>query len=166
MAEPVWLGGYAGQTVGELLALEHTHRIDSLLLAFEQAIGQKAAREGDDRLTIEEQTVLAVEALEREVNNGGFHQFFVNSSAQYAPTIVGALRRIGCPKVAAITVDAIAALRLPVLSVGDIENVIYDDDDERDKVLGDCDGRFFEYPEPIADRLFAFIKANKSKIGF
>jgi len=166
MAELAWLDGYSGQTVDQLLALEGTYRIDSLVLAFEQAIDQKAAREGSERPTTEEQTVLAAEALERELNNGGYHQFFVNSSVQYAPIIVEALRRIGCPQTVAITEDAIAALRLPALSVGEIEKVIYDDDDMRDKTLGECDRRFFEYPECIEERLFGFIKASKSKINF
>ncbi|MFO0972931.1 MAG: DUF4375 domain-containing protein [Phycisphaerae bacterium] len=164
MSELPFLEGYSGETVAELLALEHTHRIDSLLLAFEAALDQKAAREGAESLTTEEVTVLAIEGLEREVNNGGYHQFFVNSSVQYAPAIVTALRRIGCPKVAAITEDAIAALRLPLLSVAEIEAVICDDDESRDEVLGACDRQFLEYPEPIADRLFAFIKANRSTI--
>jgi hypothetical protein len=163
MAELAWLNAYTGQTFDELLARERTHRIDSLVLAFEEAIEQGLAREEGDDLTTEEKTVLTIEALEREVNHGGFEHFFV-CATQFAPEIVQALRRIGCPKVAAIAEDAIDALRLPVVSVAEIESVIYDDNDERDQALCECDGRFFEYPEPIAERLFGFIKANKSKI--
>jgi hypothetical protein len=84
---PVWLGGYSGQSVEELLSLEVTHRCDSLVLAFEEAIGQKAQRDGVRGLTTEERVVLAVEALEREVNNGGYDQFFINASREFAPTI-------------------------------------------------------------------------------
>lgn len=164
MGELLWLNGHTGQTSDQLIALEHTHRTDSLVLAFEQAIDKKAARLGEGQLSAEELTVLAVEALEREVNNGGFHQFFVNSSVSHAAIMVDALTRIGCPRVAAITADAIAALRLPRLSVKEIEAAIRNDDDGRDEVLRACDQRFFEYPEPIADRLFAFIKANQSTI--
>jgi len=164
MSERPFLEGYSGETVEELLALEHTYRIDSLVLAFEAALGQKAVREGTVSLTTDEVTILAIEGLEREVNNGGYYQFFVNSSVQYASVIVAALRRIGCPKVAAITEDAITALRLPHLSVAEIQAVICDDGESRDEVLGACDRQFFEYPEPIADRLFAFIKANRSTI--
>ena len=42
MTEPVWLDEYSGQTVDELISLESTHRIDSLVLALEEAIDQKA----------------------------------------------------------------------------------------------------------------------------
>src|SRR2546421_12023246 len=85
MSELQWLDGYSGQTVQQLIALERDYRIDSLVLAFEQAMDQKAARVGYENLTDAERTILAVEALEREVNNGGYGQFFVNSSREYAP---------------------------------------------------------------------------------
>lgn len=164
MQERTWLEGYSGQTVDELLALEKTHRLDSLTLAFEQALDQKAAREGMKSLTREERTVLAVEALEREVNNGGYHQFFVNAM-HFAPLILEALRRIECSHTAAITEAAIQALRLPELSAAEIEKVIYDDDDERDDKLGECDGQYFEYLDNIEGQLFAYIRANKSKVS-
>ena len=62
--------GYSGQSADQLLSLEGMYRIDSLVRAFEQAITQKAQRGGVQSLTDEERIVLAVEALEREVNNG------------------------------------------------------------------------------------------------
>src|SRR5439155_6192926 len=68
---PKWLNGYSDQSVEQLLSLEGEYRTDSLVLAFEEAINQKAQREGMQSLTEEERIVLAVEALEREVNNGG-----------------------------------------------------------------------------------------------
>lgn len=154
MAELEWLDGYSGQTVDELIALKGRYRTDSIVLAFEQAIDQKAARLGDEALTTTELTVLAVEALEREVNNGGYHQFFVNTM-EYAPVIVDSLRRIGCPKTAAITRAAINALELPELTVAAIEEVIYAGDERRDQVLGECDDRFFAYQENIEEPLFA-----------
>ncbi len=81
---PAWLEGYSGQSVEQLLSLQGEYRTDSLVLAFEQAIRQKAEREGMQSLTVEERIVLAVEALEREVNNGGYDQFFANSSREFA----------------------------------------------------------------------------------
>jgi hypothetical protein len=91
------------ESVDELIALEGKYRTDSLVLAFEPAMDQKAARVGEDKLTAEERVILAVEALEREVNNGGYGRFLVNSSRDYAPIIVDTLRRISCPKTAEIT---------------------------------------------------------------
>jgi hypothetical protein len=96
--------------VDGLRSLEGTCRCDSLVLAFGEAIGQKSQRNGAKSLTVEERVVLAVEALEREVNNGGYGQFFINSSREFAPTIVDALQRIGGKKTASITQKAIKAV--------------------------------------------------------
>jgi hypothetical protein len=104
-----WLEGYSGQTTEELIDLEGEYRTDSLVLAFEQALDQKAARVGLEGLTEEERVVLAIETIEREVNNGGYGQLFTNSS-EYTPLFVSALHDIGCPEVAELTEQAIAAL--------------------------------------------------------
>lgn len=163
---PKWLDGYSGQSVEQLLSLEGEYRADSLVLAFEQAIGQKAAREGTQSLSGEERIVLAVEALEREVNNGGYDQFFVNSSREYTPIIVGALQRIGCNKTAKLTRKAIEALRISDLRSDAIEAVICArDDEERSEKLRRCDDSYYKNKEPIAERLFAFIKANSASIS-
>lgn len=83
-----WLE-YAGQSTAALIAAKETHRIDSILCAFEQAVQRKL--ELEQALSEEEMLILAVEALEREVNNGGYHQFFVNSP-QFAGSIADFLQ--------------------------------------------------------------------------
>jgi hypothetical protein len=164
MPDLKWLERYSGETVDDLIALERTHRIDSLVLAFEQAMDQKAAREGDLQLTKEERTILAIEALEREVNNGGYGQFFVNSSREYTPIIVESLRRIGCPRTAEITQRAVDIVKQIPITKEERENGTWMDNDDRSDVLCECDNLYFERPENIEESLFAFIKANRSKI--
>ena len=161
---PAWLEGYSGQSVDELLSLKGTHRIDSLVLAFEEAIAQKAQRVGVQNLSAEERTVLAVEALEREVNNGGYDQFFINSSKEFAPTIVNALQRIGCEKTATITQKAVKALGVEELTTAAIDAAMAKDNAQCAARLNQCDESYYKSGEPIAERLFAFIKANKGGI--
>ena len=161
---PQWLDAYSGQSADQLLSLEGKYRIDSLVLAFEQAIGQKAQRGGLQSLTDEERVVLAIEALEREVNNGGYDQFFVNSSREFVPTIVGALQRIGCKKTATITQRAITALGISELTSEAIGAAMAGDNEQRLAKLNRCDDSYYKSAEPIAERLFAFIKANKTNI--
>jgi hypothetical protein len=160
MSDLPWLDGYSGQTVDELLSFEGKYRIDSLVAAFHQAVEQKWSREGGDALSIEERMIPAIEALESEVNNGGFAQFFVNSSNEYAPMIVQALLRIGCPKTADVAQQAIDALHLPTLSVEAIEAAMAND--ESGDALDACDSLYFKGEEDIAGKLFAFIKAHKN----
>jgi hypothetical protein len=164
MSDLKFLKEYSGQTVEQLLSLEGEYRIGSLVLAFEQALDQRMAREGRDSLSLgaEEQVILAIEALEREVNNGGYSLFFENSTREFAPIIVQALVRIGCPKTAEITQRAIDALHLPILSVEAIEATVADDKMYED--LNECDASYYEAGEDIAGQLFAFIKANKNTI--
>ncbi len=161
-----WLEGYSGQKAEQLLALEGKYRTDSLVSAFEQAILGKLNREGKDALTEEERIVLAVEALEREVNNGGFDQFFTNSSCEFVPVIVNALRRIGCRKAANIAQRAIQATGVSELTPEAIGDAMSAEDGKRQGKLSRCDNSYYETAEPIADRLFAFIKANKSAFKF
>lgn len=162
---PKWLE-YSGESADQLLSLEGKYRVDSLVVAFEQAIGQKAQRGGVQSLTDEERVVLAVEALEREVNNGGYDQFFVNSSREFAPTIVGALKRIGCKLTATITQRAIAALGVSELTSEAIDAAMAGDNEQRLAKLNRCDDSYHKNAEPIAERLFAFIQANKGGIRF
>src|SRR5438309_10880132 len=131
MPDLPWLDSYSGETAEELLSLEGRYRTDSLVLVFEQALDQKAAREGLHSLGEEERIVLAVEALEREVNNGGYDQFFVNSSREFAPIVVDALQRIGCMKTATITQKAIKALGIEDLTSETIVAAIVRDDEQR-----------------------------------
>lgn len=160
-----WLDRYSGETVDELLALEGTYRIDSVVLAFEQAVDQKAARVGDEALSQEEGTILAVEALEREVNNGGYGQFFVNSSREYASTIVGALRRIQCPRTADITEKALAVVTSIPITDKEIKQRTWQQNDQRRQALDECDALYFARPENMEQRLFAFIRANRGTIA-
>lgn len=155
-----FLDSYSGQSTDELLALEGRYRIDSLVLAFEQALQQKGGK-----LSHEEHFILAVEALEREVNNGGYSQFFINSSNEHVGSIVDALLAIDCSKTAAITRDAIAGLRLGgAVSPASVEAAALSGDKAIEQALAACDDRYFSNDEPIADRLFAWIKTNSGRI--
>jgi hypothetical protein len=155
-----FLAGYAGQSTEELLALEGSYRIDSIVLAFEEAIQNKAP---ESRST-EESYVLAVEGLEREVNNGGYRQFFSNSSGEFAPVIEAALRAIDCPKTADITRDAVAALPVGRLTAESVAAAAESGDESVERALSACDDRYFANDEPIADRLFQWIAAHKHQV--
>ena len=50
---------------------------------------------GFDSLCPAEQVFICIDQLEREVNNGGFHQFFWNSAGDNTPETLAALEQIG-----------------------------------------------------------------------
>src|SRR5262245_33332340 len=99
-----------------------------------------------------EQVFVCVYEVERELNNGGFDQFFRNSPGQYAAETVLALDEIGATLMAA-TVRAATEL---VFTQGEVPA----DQDERNDLLDDVEGpleeklaeldaRFLEYPENL-----------------
>ena len=159
MRERPFLEFYEGQTLGELIRLEKKYRIDSLVLAIEQGLQSKHG------VTEAEETVLAVEALEREVGNGGFHQFFFNTP-EHAPYVVESLRLIGCPKTATLAEKAIKALRIDgPLTEKIVRAVAEEDNDLRDELLDKYDDVYYEgAEEPICDKVFAFVKAHQPSI--
>ena len=156
MTDPIslqlpFLEGFSGQSTDELLALEGRFRIDSIVLAFEHALDRKAAVIGISNLTVEERTVLVIEALEREVNNGGFDQFFLNTR-EVATLVVAALQRIGCPGTQAIASEAIAGDAIA-------------DEVAREQALEQCDQRYYASLESIEEALFSYIKRHRSSIA-
>lgn len=166
MTELKWLDGYSGQTTIQLIVLKEEYRSDSLVLAFEQALDQKAERVGKEALTEEERVVLAIEALEREVNNGGYGQFFTNSSNEYASIVVNSLNRIGCVEIAKLTQQAIDCLEIEgPLCVETIERAMEIENEERDEKLSQCDDQYYDIAGDLADPLLEFITINKDKIN-
>ncbi len=160
-----WLDAYTGQTTDELIALAGEYRIDSIVLAFEQALDQKADRSGIDGFTEAEWTVLAVEALEREVNNGGYSQFFFNSSNEYAAFIVDALLRIGRPETAAITREALDILGIEgPLTAEAVERAMDSENPRREERLSQLDDQYYQTAGDLADPLFEYIKKNRHRI--
>ena len=152
MNEKKWLDGYDGQSVDELLGMEDEYRIDSLVLAFEEALQAQADTR---KLTNEEWIVLAVEALEREVNNGGYSQFFENTP-EYLPIILDSLDRIGHTEAKAVTADAIGYLGPDGPTPEGISEEIFES-------LNGCDERYFSSVGDLSAPLFTFIKNNRDK---
>ena len=160
-----WLDRYSGQTTDELIALRGEYRTDSLVLAFEQALDQKVARVGQEGLTEEERVILAIEALEREVNNGGYDQLFINSSKEYASFFVAALNHIGCTETAELTLQALDILGIEgQITVEAIDRVMEEENTERDERLAECDTQYYETAGDLAGLLLEFIENNRDKI--
>jgi hypothetical protein len=156
---------YAGESAAELFALAATHRADSLVVAFETALERKASSLGSEALSEAERDVLAVEGLEREVNNGGYSQFLLNSSNEYADSIVAALRRIGCTATASITERALAALPPgTALTPDSLTSAIEQEDAARDQRLEECDQAYFDAREDIASALLRYLLSHRDTV--
>lgn len=156
--------GYSGQALEELLALDGQFETWTLVAAVEQGLSQRFGYGDSADLTAAERAVLAVLALEREVMNGGYSQFFTNSSVEFAPMVVEALKQIGCPKTADLTSKAIETLQLAELTAETIKESAQTPDEVRDKLLDEYDQEFFKYEERPDLKLFAYIRENHGAI--
>jgi hypothetical protein len=165
MTQLPWHDYSAEETADDLFSLVGTHRTDSLVVAFETALGKKAATLGLDALTQPERDVLAIEALEREVNNGGYSQFFVNSSNEFAAQIVDALRRIGCPRIAAVTERALSALPTGTpLKPDALVAAMETEDPSRDAELEECDSAYYAAREDVATALLHYLQRHRESV--
>lgn len=81
------------------------------------------------------------------MNNGGFSQFFCNSSVEFAPMIVNSLKATGHDGMADLSQKAIDILGVDSLEAGIIEERMDPDDEELE--------------EALAYALFEYIKNNR-----
>jgi hypothetical protein len=109
----------------------------------------------------------AIWEVESEVNNGGFSQYFLNSSAESAPFVAEAMRIIGAPDTAAICERAVAAAfpTGPPKSTEAIRLAAADFSDDVLEKLEPIDQEFYSYPHNLTDLLFAYVSAHPEEFG-
>ena len=110
-----------------------------------------------------QQVIYIVWTLDAEVNNGGFNQFYYNSSGQFAELAPEALKLVGATQYAALT---------------DAANEVYKKNKERitkhhdgtiegfsksyeNNPLEKFDDQFYVMKEPLMDLQVAYIRKNK-----
>ena len=105
--------------------------------------------------------------LEMEVNNGGFSQFFYNSSGDFSNELVNAFTAIGANKTAAICQKAINAFGRDIPVDRDEREEMLDEleSDELDAILNECDDAFFAYEEDLNKLNYNFVMKNKEQFS-
>lgn len=149
-------------------------RIDDILaiddptefaIALSDHVFGRPGGEGLAGLTEAEQTVFCIAGLERDVNNGGFAQFFSNSAGGYARETIEALRRIGAQHTAGLLEQAVA----PFGAAGPAQ-----DEQERGQQLRhvaksaapvwrELDGTFCEYQDDLTGLLRAYARSARDQ---
>lgn len=126
---------------------------------------ENKTRYGDDMsvLSKAERIFYITQALEMEVNNGGFSQFFYNSSGNFSGELVSAFTAIGAKATAAICRKAIAAFGRDIPVDRDEREKMLDemDSDEIDEILDECDSAFYDYEDDLNELNYNFVMKNK-----
>ena len=115
-----------------------------------------------ENLSERDRILVTIWGLEADVNNGGFDQFYFNSSGNQAFFAPAALEKIGATLVSAIVREANSyfgpsgppsdrdarSSKLEELTKG------------QEDLFDDLDRRFYEYPDDISALLVAYLEAN------
>jgi len=164
MSKEDWFDNHKNLTVTEIIKLESRFRTDSLVCAVEEQLLQKDDSEED--INESELNVLAVEAMERELNNGGFSQFFENDSWRFTPYFSDSLSSIKAIKTKALVERAVATLGIkPLTDSVDVKDYYQNmqqaiENDEILDKLDELDSEYYSIGEDIAGLLFNYIKTN------
>jgi hypothetical protein len=109
----------------------------------------------------------AIWSVESEVNNGGFLQYFLNSSCETAGFVAEALDTIGASRTADICRRAIIAAfpnGLPA-EAEVIRATAVEFSDQTEDELNALDGEFYQYPHNLTDLLFAYVAKHPEEFG-
>lgn len=113
-----------------------------------------------ENLTASQRVFYLNQSLEREVNNGGFHQFFFNSSGDHADETVGALDSIGALRTAELLREAISQFPAGKVPRDPDERQVLMVDSLSNGAFEDLDEKFYAYEDPLTDLNFEWIRKN------
>jgi hypothetical protein len=140
---------------------------NSILINLSESDKTKIGKQDFANQSTPQKVFSSIWALESEVNNGGFAQYFVNSSCVTASFVAEALDTIGAPRTADICRRAIVRAfpaGLPS-TPNDISMAAEDFSDEILECLETLDGEFFEYPHNLTDLLFNYVSRHPEEFG-
>jgi hypothetical protein len=140
---------------------------NEILIELSESDKTKFGKEDFDAQSVPQKVFSAIWALESEVNNGGFSQYFLNSSCETAGFVAEALDTIGAPRTAEICRRAIGRAfpeGLPsnpeAISLG-----ASDFSDETEEKLDALDQEFYQYPHDLTGLLFAYVSKHPDEFG-
>ncbi len=140
---------------------------NSILIDLSESEKTKFGKEEFAAQSTPQKVFSAIWAVESEVNNGGFAQYFQNESCETAAFVVKALDAIGASQTADICRRAIEAAfpqGLPP-SPALIASAAGNFSDETLARLEALDGEFMEYPHDLTELLFAFVSKHPEEFG-
>lgn len=119
--------------------------------------------ENIEKLNKSQKTLIIIENLEREINNGGFNQFYFNSSGVFANETVKCLKNIGANKTSQIVRKANNEWRNGIVPKGRTERqkTLEKIEVKADLMWEKCNIEFYEYQDDITELLIEFVKGNR-----
>lgn len=121
---------------------------------------------GDDMSVLSEAERLfyITQVLEMEVNNGGFSQFFHNSSGSFANELARAFTAIEANATAAICRKAVEALGQDIPVDRDAREEMLDalESEAINAIWEECDDAFYDYEDDLNELNHRFVMKNRA----
>ena len=138
--------------ISNLESLLNSSDINASVIELDSFIGE-LCNYGDemDKLTEPQKLFYLNQNLEREVNNGGFDQYFCNSGSENAPETILSLKAIGANKTADILQKAIDLVLKIIEQFQEVPDEIWDE----------LDQEFYNYEEDLNALNIEYVKKNK-----
>ncbi len=116
-----------------------------------------------ERLNEHQKIFFFNQTIEREVNNGGFNQFYYNSSGDYAHETVESLKSIGAEKTALIIQKANAQFPNNIVPKDrdDRQKIIEQIEDKANDIWEKLDEDFYKYEEDLNALNMGYIREHK-----
>jgi hypothetical protein len=140
---------------------------NAILIELSESDRTKFGKEDFATQSTPQKVFSSIWAVESEVNNGGFSQYFINSSSETAGFVIEALNTIGAPCTADICSRAISAAfpdGLPA-EPEQIGATAEDFSEATEEALETLDEEFFGYPHNLTDLLFAYVSQHPEEFG-
>lgn len=117
--------------------------------------------ENMEKLSYVERVFYLNTQLEQEVNNGGFSQFFLNSTGDFAMETLESLSAISADKAAKIYKNFLNAFGCEIPKNRDERDHLITE--SIDEILSKCDDKFYEYPDNLNELNKQYIMKNKNQ---
>jgi len=117
---------------------------------------------GFDELEESEKVLSTIWAMEAEVNNGGFDQFFFNSAGDLAFYGPKALRAIGANTMAELSerANSIFGKEGPSRDWDTRRHILLSFCEKYNGFLDKIDDQFYEYPDDLASMMEQYVEEN------
>ena len=130
--------------------------------AYDAAVARFEGSRFDD-LTESDRVLVTLWGLEADVNNGGFDQYFFNSSGDQAFFAEHALRLIGAGQMAGIVARAVQLFGKAGVprNRADRQSALDRVRDENGELLDDLDNQFYAYPDDVSALVEIYLAGSR-----
>lgn len=140
-----------GNCINDVVKKAKDHDAYTVLSNLSSILMEKEDKEGLEKFSVPERYIYVIDGMIREVNNGGFEQFFYNSSGALSYDLLPALNAVGSSDALKIAKEALSIFGdIPSLDTESrADHLKKITKDHTLSLWGQCDESFYELSEDL-----------------